>query len=91
LDHVVIAVLDWDVATSFYRDAIGAEVVTDFGEGRVSYRVGSTQLTVHGPGVDLTDNVAQVPVRPGNSDLCFLWDGAIQDAGCIRAAVTGSR
>jgi hypothetical protein len=85
LDHVVIAVLDWDVATSFHPDVIGAEVVTDVGEGRVSYRVGSTQLTVHGPGVDLPDKVAQLPVRPGNSDLCFLWDGTIQDAGFIRS------
>jgi hypothetical protein len=31
------------------------------------------------PGVDLGENVARLPVRPGNSDLCFAWDGPIED------------
>jgi catechol 2,3-dioxygenase-like lactoylglutathione lyase family enzyme len=35
---------------------------------------------VHGPGVDLSDNVARLPVRPGNSDLCFVWPGPIAEA-----------
>jgi catechol 2,3-dioxygenase-like lactoylglutathione lyase family enzyme len=79
IDHVVIAVTDWDVSTRFYRDVLGAEVV-DVGEGRVSYRIGTTQLNVHGPGVDLSDNVARLPVRPGNSDLCLVWDAPIEEA-----------
>ena len=29
---------------------------------------------MHGPGVH-PDPVARDPVRPGNSDLCFRWDG----------------
>ena len=24
--------------------------------------------------------VARLPVQPGNSDLCFAWDGPIEDA-----------
>ena len=37
------------------------------------------QLNVHGPGVDPTP-VARLPVQPGNSDLCFVYDGPIDDA-----------
>jgi catechol 2,3-dioxygenase-like lactoylglutathione lyase family enzyme len=80
LDHVVIAVSDWEVSNRFYRDVIGAELVP-FGEGeRVAYRIGDTQLNVHGPGVDVSTNVARLPVQPGNSDLCFVWPGPIADA-----------
>lgn len=79
LDHCVIAVSDWDTSTRFYRDVLGAEVV-DAGPGRVCYRFGSTQLNVHGPGLDLSDNVARLPVEPGNSDICFAWDGTIDEA-----------
>jgi len=35
---------------------------------------------VHGPGVDVSTNVARLPVQPGNSDLCFVWPGPIADA-----------
>jgi catechol 2,3-dioxygenase-like lactoylglutathione lyase family enzyme len=79
LDHCVIAVCDWDRATAFYRDVVGAEVV-EIDCGRFSFRVGDTQLNVHGPGFMPTDNVARLPVQPGNSDLCFVWDGTIAEA-----------
>lgn len=79
LDHVVIGVSDWDTSARFYRDVVGAEVI-DVGDGRLAFRVGPTQLNVHGPGVDLSDNVARFPVRPGNSDLCFRWAGPIAEA-----------
>ena len=79
LDHVVIAVTDWERSTAFYRDVIGATVVPLEGE-RVSFRIGRTQLNVHGPGVDVSTNVARLPVQPGNSDLCFEWRGPIEDA-----------
>ena len=41
-----------------------------------------TQLNVHGPDfdVDVSGNVARLPVRPGNSDLCFVWPGQLEDA-----------
>ena len=79
LDHSVIAVSDWDIATAFYRDVIGATVVP-IDSGRVSFRVGDTQLNVHGPGFMPSNNVARLPVQPGNSDLCFVWVGPIQEA-----------
>lgn len=79
LDHAVIAVSDWEVATRFYRDVIGAEVVP-IDSRRVSFRLGQTQLNVHGPGFMPSENVARVPVQPGNSDICFVWDGPIEEA-----------
>ena len=77
LDHCVIAVSDWQASNAFYRDVIGAEVIQR-GAG-YAYRLGAQQLNVHGPGV-APDPVARDPVRPGNSDLCFRWDGPIADA-----------
>jgi catechol 2,3-dioxygenase-like lactoylglutathione lyase family enzyme len=79
LDHSVVAVSDWEVSNRFYRDVVGAELVRQ-GPVRVAYRLGDTQLNVHGPGVDVGDNVARLPVRPGGSDLCFVWPGPIEDA-----------
>ena len=77
LDHVVIAVSDFERSNAFYREILGAKVVEI--DGRVAYRVGEQQLNVHGPGVRPA-MVARIPVAPGNSDLCFEWDGAIAGA-----------
>jgi catechol 2,3-dioxygenase-like lactoylglutathione lyase family enzyme len=79
LDHVVIAVSDWGRSNAFYRDVLGAELV-DVGSGRTAYRFGNQQLNVHGPGADYSPLVARDPVRPGNSDLCFVWSGPIEAA-----------
>jgi catechol 2,3-dioxygenase-like lactoylglutathione lyase family enzyme len=77
LDHCVIHVSDWDASNAFYRDVLGAELV-EVGH-RWAYRLGGQQLNVHGPGIDPTP-VARLPVQPGNSDLCFAYDGPIEDA-----------
>jgi catechol 2,3-dioxygenase-like lactoylglutathione lyase family enzyme len=77
LDHVVIAVSDWERSNAFYRDVLGAEILSR-GPGFV-YRFGTQQLNVHGPGVEPYP-VAANPVRPGNSDLCFVWPGPIEAA-----------
>jgi catechol 2,3-dioxygenase-like lactoylglutathione lyase family enzyme len=77
LDHCVIHVVDWEVSNVFYRDVMGATVVTR--PAGFAYRFGDTQLNVHGPGVDATP-VARLPVQPGNSDLCFEWNGPVADA-----------
>jgi catechol 2,3-dioxygenase-like lactoylglutathione lyase family enzyme len=79
IDHCVIAVSDWEVSNAFYRDVVGAEVVAS-GPGRIAYRFGDAQLNVHGPGVDAGTLVARDPVRPGNSDLCIVWPGPIEEA-----------
>ncbi len=77
LDHVVIAVSEWDRANAFYRDVLGAQLV-ERGAG-YAYRFGHQQLNVHGPGGEPYP-VARRPVQPGNSDLCFVWEGPIEDA-----------
>jgi catechol 2,3-dioxygenase-like lactoylglutathione lyase family enzyme len=78
LDHVVIAVSDWERSTAFYRDVLGAEVVP-LDRARVAFRFASQQLNVHGPG-STPEPRARVPVAPGNSDLCFEWRGTPADA-----------
>jgi catechol 2,3-dioxygenase-like lactoylglutathione lyase family enzyme len=78
LDHVVIAISDWDRSNAFYRDVLGAALVSR-GDGSSVYRFADQQLNVHGPGVKPYP-VAGDPVRPGNSDLCFVWDGPIERA-----------
>ena len=75
LDHLVIAVTDRNRSSAFYRNVLGATIVTMPGD-RVAYRIGSQQLNVHGPGASATPLPAD-PVRPGNSDLCFIWNGRI--------------
>jgi catechol 2,3-dioxygenase-like lactoylglutathione lyase family enzyme len=79
LDHVVIAVSNWERSNTFYRDVLGAQLI-ELSPGRWAYRFGDQQLNVHGPGVDVSSNVARDPVRPGNSDLCFVWPGPIDGA-----------
>jgi catechol 2,3-dioxygenase-like lactoylglutathione lyase family enzyme len=80
LDHSVVGVSDWATSNRFYRDVVGAELVPHGAPPRVAYRFGDAQLNVHGPGLDLSNNVARLPVQPGNSDLCFVWPGPIEDA-----------
>ena len=78
LDHCVIAVSDWERSNRFYHDILGAELV-ELDKGRYAYRFGAQQLNVHGPGSEPHPRAAD-PVRPGNSDLCFLWKGPIEEA-----------
>jgi len=77
LDHCVIHVTDWARSNAFYRDVLGAELVAR--PAGFAYRFGDKQLNVHGPGVKPAE-VARLPVQPGNSDLCFEWNGPIDDA-----------
>jgi catechol 2,3-dioxygenase-like lactoylglutathione lyase family enzyme len=78
LDHVVIAVSDWERSNAFYRDVLGADVV-DLGDGRSAYALGGQRLNVHGPGSQPFP-VARERVRPGNSDLCFVWPDTAEEA-----------
>jgi catechol 2,3-dioxygenase-like lactoylglutathione lyase family enzyme len=58
---------------------LGAEIV-ELDRGRYAYRLaGGQQLNVHGPGATPEPRAAD-PVRPGNSDLCFVWDGTPAEA-----------
>jgi hypothetical protein len=57
---------------------LGAELVK-LDKGRWAYRFGDRQLNVHGPGATPEPRAAN-PVRPGNSDLCFVYDGSADEA-----------
>ncbi len=57
---------------------LGAELIGE-PDGPCRYRFGHNQLNVHGPGVD-AHPLARLPVQPGNSDLCFVWEGPIEEA-----------
>jgi catechol 2,3-dioxygenase-like lactoylglutathione lyase family enzyme len=79
LDHVVIAVSDCDRSNAFYRAVLGVELV-EIEYGRVAYALdGGQRLNVHGPGATPSPRAAD-PVRPGNSDLCFVWEGTPDEA-----------
>jgi catechol 2,3-dioxygenase-like lactoylglutathione lyase family enzyme len=80
IDHVVIHVSDWEPSNAFYRDVLGAELV-DKGDGSPArhYRFGDQQLNVHGPGMS-PDPIAERPAEPGGADLCFVWEGPIDEA-----------
>ncbi len=84
LDHCVIAITDWERSNAFYRDVVRAQLI-DRGDGTWRYRFGDQQLNVHGPGADVAP-LARVPVAPGNSDLCFVWDGTPEEAVAHLAA-----
>ena len=77
LDHCVIHVSDWERSNAFYGDVLGAEIVP--AGAQWAYRFGGQQLNLHGPGV-AAEPLARHPVQPGNSDVCFAWDGPIEDA-----------
>ncbi len=79
VDHVVIAVSDWERSNAFYRDVVGADVVGLDDPPRWRYRIGDVQLNVHGPGMD-PQPVARIPAAPGMADLCFVWDGDVEEA-----------
>jgi catechol 2,3-dioxygenase-like lactoylglutathione lyase family enzyme len=80
LDHVVVHVSDWERSNAFYRDVLGADLIAK-GDGSAArhYRFGDQQLNVHGPGMDPRP-VAERPAEPGGADLCFVWDGPIEEA-----------
>ncbi len=79
LDHVVIAVSDWERANAFYRDVCGAELVRLDEPMRWRYRFGDQALNVHGPGMDPTP-VARRPGGPGSADFCLVWPGPVDQA-----------
>jgi catechol 2,3-dioxygenase-like lactoylglutathione lyase family enzyme len=81
LDHVVIAVSDWERANAFYRDVCGAELVRldEPPPTYWRYRFGDQQLNVHGPGVEPAP-VARRHGGPGSADLCLVWPGPIEEA-----------
>src|SRR5262249_1683247 len=77
LDHVRIPGSDWGRSNGVYPGVPRAGA-GERGDG-YAYRFGDQQLNVHGPGLE-PSIVARDPVRPGNSDLCFVWSGTADQA-----------
>lgn len=77
LDHCVIHVSNWERSNAFYQNVLGVEVIPR-GNG-FAYRLGNAQLNCHGPNVNPLP-IAQIPVLPGGSDLCFIWPERIESA-----------
>jgi catechol 2,3-dioxygenase-like lactoylglutathione lyase family enzyme len=79
IDHVVIAVSDFERSNRFYAHVLGVDVI-EISRGRYAYKLADgQQLNVHGPGSSPVPRAAD-PVKPGNSDLCFRWDGTPEEA-----------
>jgi catechol 2,3-dioxygenase-like lactoylglutathione lyase family enzyme len=76
-DHCVLNVSNWERSNTFYRDIIGVELIAK--ERGWAYRFENAQLNLHGPGLE-PNPVAKIPVPPGGSDLCFEWEGPIDEA-----------
>ena len=76
-DHCVLHVSDWERSNAFYVKVVGVELITR--KNSFAYRFSNAQLNLHGPGFTPAE-VARLPVKPGNSDLCFEWQGPIEDA-----------
>lgn len=90
IDHVVIASSDLDRTDAFYSAVFGVAIERPFPAFR-QYRLGRQMLNVHGPGLAARADpalLARLPVTPGGSDLCFVWDGPI-DAAITHLAACG--
>ncbi len=77
LDHCVIHVSNWEVAKDFYTRVMGAKAIAL--ETGYVFNWGDQQLNCHGPDKH-PEPKAHIPVEPGNSDLCFCWNGSIDGA-----------
>src|SRR5919205_1349021 len=76
-DHCVVAVTDWERSDAFYAAVLGA-TIAPHDRWHAEYRFGDWKLNVHGPGFEGLN--ARRLVEPGNSDLCFVWPGTIEEA-----------
>jgi catechol 2,3-dioxygenase-like lactoylglutathione lyase family enzyme len=91
LDHVAITVDDVERSVQFYRDLLGAETLfldkfrhENFSV--VSLIIGSNRINLHpSPPRTRPDLVARQPV-PGSADLCFRWDGPIDEVVSLLSA-----
>lgn len=82
LDHCVIASSDLARSDAFYANVLGADVSVVMENFR-QYRIGGQMLNVHGPGLQAiapADLLANLPVMPGGSDLCFEFPGTVEEA-----------
>ena len=83
LDHVAITVADVERTLDFYERVLGAELqyadLWRAGKLPVAIlQVGGNRLSVHDAAKPASPHAA-TPL-PGSQDLCFRWDGPLEDA-----------
>jgi len=88
-DHVAITVADVNATLAFYSDVLDAEplYVDLWREGKLPIalmQIGANRFSVH-PAAKPAKPHARVPT-PGSVDICFRWDGPIEDAAARLAS-----
>jgi catechol 2,3-dioxygenase-like lactoylglutathione lyase family enzyme len=83
LDHLALTVADVEHSLEFYRRVLGAEPLYEelWRAGRLPVamlQVGQSRLTLH-PAARPAEPHARLPT-PGSADLCFRFDGPIEEA-----------
>jgi catechol 2,3-dioxygenase-like lactoylglutathione lyase family enzyme len=77
LDHLVLTVADIARTCDFYTRALGMRVER-FGAERVALHFGRQKINLHQ--ADRTFEPKALHPAPGSADLCFLLEGALEDA-----------
>ena len=90
LDHIAITVVDVEATIAFYERVLGAELMYAdlWRDGKLPVavmQVGTSRMNVHDAAKPALPN-ARV-VTPGAGDVCFRWDGPIEDAKYVFPAV----
>ena len=80
-DHVALPTSDADRFIEFYKK-LGFSIIDEDewrrGEARIfSIQIGNSKINVHPQG--MTANLRGVTASPGCGDLCFVWDGAVDE------------
>ena len=80
-DHVALPTSDADRFIEFYKK-LGFSIIDEDewrrGEARIfAIQIGNSKINVHPQG--MTANLRGVTASPGCGDLCFVWDGAVDE------------
>ena len=80
-DHVALPTADADRFIDFYKK-LGFSIIDEDewrkGEARIfAIQIGNSKINVHPQG--MTANLRGVTASPGCGDLCFVWDGAVDE------------
>ena len=80
-DHVVLPTSDGERFIEFYK-RLGFNIIDEDQwrrreTNRFAIQVGESKINVHPPG--LTGVMRGATATPGCGDLCFLWDGTVED------------
>ncbi len=80
-DHVALPTADADRFIDFYKK-LGFSIIDEDewrrGEARIfAIQIGNSKINVHPQG--MTANLRGVTATPGCGDLCFVWDGAVDE------------